>query len=264
MGPATLRTFFGPHDIEYTVPQLLRQLRFEPLPTTSILLMNDSCQKRKITIDTELPNEARAPLSWTLQIGETTLPIMHHPNTTQTQGLKRGNVWQWSESDPRSKLIYEFLLPSGETDTDYVINFFCGFYNRRAIPRRKAVAFPQLVKLSEEGAKEFTFQQRLDILANEEQSNCELMEIPAPVDTLILGVILYPRKTTATIYNWTGKGELEVKLSEVDIFITCVVYLVQQSTRLMVCNLTGSPINLISWDKLDNGNRPDPTKRNCQ
>ena len=45
IGSATLRAFFGLPDIQCTVPQLLRQLRAEPLPTTCILLIDQYCEE---------------------------------------------------------------------------------------------------------------------------------------------------------------------------------------------------------------------------
>jgi hypothetical protein len=46
ISPATLRTFFGSCDIHYSIPQLLQQLRNKPLPTASIVLINESCEMR--------------------------------------------------------------------------------------------------------------------------------------------------------------------------------------------------------------------------
>ena len=231
IGPATLRTFFGPRDIQYTVSQLIYQLRTEPLPTASIRLLNKVCQRGEIKIGTEPAKEDVLPLDWTLEISGTTVPIMRYPNVRAAQGVRRENVWEWLQSDPRTKLIVDFLLPSNDTNMEDVINFFSNLYNRRSIPRRRAVPFPPLMQLSEPGAEYLTFQERLDILANRKPSNCELLVIPAPVDTLILGLILHPETTTATIYNWTGKRGLEVKVIEVGSLITSMVCLVYTASN---------------------------------
>jgi hypothetical protein len=254
IGPATLRTFFGPRDIPYTIPQLLQQLRNEPLPAASILMINQSCEMREIATGTELPEKELElpPLRWELEIGGTTIPISHHPDVTLARGLKRRNVWDWLESDVRSKPIFEFLLPSTKEDSlDDTVNFFCNFYNRRAIPGRKAVPFPPLFKLSQPQAGQFTYQQRLDTLANEEQSNCDLMVLAAPFDTFVLGVILHPRTTTAIIYNWTENRELDVRVSEVGIYLACIIYIFS-STELTANDLTGYPIHLVSGDRMEN------------
>jgi hypothetical protein len=95
-----------------------------------------------------------------------------------------------------------------------LINFFCDFYNRRAIPGRKAAQMDALLKLQARNTGQST-QQRLDILANEEHSKYDLLVFAAPVDDVVLGVILYPQITTATIYNWTARTHLAVKVAEV-------------------------------------------------
>ena len=56
IGPTTLRKFFGPCNIQYMVQQLLQELRTEPLPTASILLINQSCLE-EIVITNELAKE---------------------------------------------------------------------------------------------------------------------------------------------------------------------------------------------------------------
>lgn len=209
---------------------------------------------REIATGTELPEKELElpPLRWELEIGGTTIPISHHPDVTLARGLKRRNVWDWLESDVRSKPIFEFLLPSTKVDSlDDTVNFFCNFYNRRAIPGRKAVPFPPLYKLSQPHAGQFTYQQRLDTLANEEQSNCDLMVLAAPFNTFVLGVILHPRTTTAIIYNWTENRELDVRVSEVGIYVACIIYIFS-STELTANDLTGYPIHLVSGDRMDN------------
>ena len=223
IGPATLRTLFGPRDTQYTVPQLLHQLRKEPLPTTSLSLLNKSCERREIDIGTRPAHQEIAPPSWALEIGRSTVLVTHHPRARLARKVRKGNVWEWLASDSRSKPVFDFLR-RGES-ADEVINFFCSFYNRRAIPRRRAVPFPPLVKLSEPGAANLTFQDRLDILADQRPSNQELFIIPAPVDSLILGLVLNPGTATATIYNWTEQKHLEVNLNEVCCLITfnCIV-----------------------------------------
>jgi hypothetical protein len=53
---------------------------------------------------------------------------------TLVRGLKRRNVWDWLELDMRSKLIFEFLLPSTKVNSlDEIVNFSHNFYNRCAI-----------------------------------------------------------------------------------------------------------------------------------
>ena len=216
IGPATFRTFFGPRDIQYTVPELLHQLRAEPLPTASILLINQSCLTQKIGISAELANEEHLPRSWTLGIGDARVKIMRHPDTSMlAQGQSRGSVWQWLGTDPRSKPVVELLLPSGGGNSDQVIDLFCDLYNRRAVPGRRAVPITYLVKLSDPDTERLTFQEKLDILTNEQHSNCELLVLPAPVDDMYLAVALHPMTTTATIYNWTEKRELVAKVSKV-------------------------------------------------
>ena len=81
------------------------------------------------------------------------------------------------------------------------------------------------MKLSEPGAANLTLQERLDILADQRPSNQELFVIPAPVDSLILGLVLNPGTATATIYNWMEQKHLEVNLNEVFCLITfnCIV-----------------------------------------
>ena len=219
IGPATLRSVFGPRDIQYTVQQLLQQLRAEPLPTASIVLLNQSCQKRGIAMTTEIASEELPPITWELAIGETTIPVGRYPNVPSARLLRR-NVWHWLEFT--STPIFEFLLLPGKGAPDEAVNLFCNFYNRRAIPGRKAVPFTALRELSNRDVAPGT-QQCLDILANEECSNCDLMVFPVPIENVILGVILYPRTTTATIYNWTAQGQLAVKACEVGSLL-CEIY----------------------------------------
>ena len=200
IGPAVLRTVFGPCDIEYTVPQPLRKLRIEPLPTASILAINKLSQTQNLAIDTEIANDD-SPLEWRLDFGERKLPIVRHPNTIPDQRLESRNVWEWLGRDTRSKVIFEFLLPSGGGDADEVINIFCDLYNRRAIPGRKAVQFADLANLSEPGTQSLT--------------DYDLIVLSAPANDLFLGVALNPAKMTITIYNWTENTDLQEQAGEV-------------------------------------------------
>jgi hypothetical protein len=214
IGPATLSTFFGPCERQYTVEQLLHQLRTEPLPTASILLINQCCQKEEIVMGDE-PAREEVPMRWELEVGGGTIPIKHLPNTSQPKAPRgREDVWTWVNYSPGAKIAFEFLLPPGKGGHDEPINYFCDFYNRRAIPGRRAVRIGSLRELHAGRTAQGT-QQRLDILANEEQSNCELLVFPAPVEDAVIGVILYPQTTTATIYNWTAQRHLAVKVGEV-------------------------------------------------
>ena len=150
-----------------------------------------------------------------MEIGSDLIQIARYPTSAGlSRELKRQNVWEWLSLDAKSKATCEFLIASGRPDLEEVINFFCDLYNKRAISRRKATPFPALVKLSKTVSK-LTHQQRLDILANEEGSNCELMVFTVLLHTMFLGVILYPRTATASIFNWTGDGELAAKACEV-------------------------------------------------
>jgi len=126
----------------------------------------------------------------------------------------RSNIWEWLVCDARTKPVFEFLLPPGKGTIDKAVNFFCEFYNRRAIPGRKAVPFTALSELGAQDAKTST-QQRLDILAGEEQSNCDLIVFAARIETALLGVILYPQTATATIYNWTAQRQVAETMCEV-------------------------------------------------
>ena len=74
-------------------------------------------------------------------------------------------------------------------------------------------------------AKDYTFQQWLDILSDQSLSDYELLIIPALVETLILGLTLHPGTRTAVIYNWTERRELEEKVNEVSYLIADMVYL---------------------------------------
>ena len=215
IGPATLRMFFGPCDMQYTVQQLLQHLRAEPLTTASIILINQSCQTSGIALANEPARDNVTSLRWELVVGEAVIPIRHLPNSApRTEPLRR-NIWWWVSGCLQSRPAFEFLLPSGKGSIDS-INFFCDFYNRRAIPGRKAARMDALLKLHERHIGQST-QQRLDILANEEQSKCDLLVFAAPVDDVVLGVILYPQTTTATIYDWTAQTHLAVKVAEVAI-----------------------------------------------
>jgi hypothetical protein len=215
IGPATLRTFFGPRDVEYTVPQLLQQLREEPLPTAVILRMNQSCMKQDIRIPTEHASRG-LPVTWALEIGGTTIPVQCLPRAAPilpTELTRTRNVWHWLQRDEGSQPMLEFLLTDpNHANPDQVINFFCDFYNRRAIPGRMAVSSTALRKLSEPGAPGDT-QQRLDLL--DDQSHCELLVFAAPINDMILGIILCTQTCTATIYNWTTQEHLTEKANEV-------------------------------------------------
>src|SRR6266849_3469186 len=65
----------------------------------------------------------------------------------------------------------------------------------------------------------------------------------------VLGVILHPRTTTAIIYNWTENRELDVRVSEVGIYLACIIYIFS-STELTANHLTGYPIHLVSGDRM--------------
>ena len=236
IGPATIRTLFGPRDIQYTVPQLLQHLRTEPLPTSSISLINQACQKCEIAFATEPPSNEFPPLRWVLEIGEASIKIGRHPHTTPAGpgGLRKVDVWRWLGSVARLSPIFEFLYPPGKADPDEVVNFFCNFYNRRAIPDRTAVPYTALQKLSEAPRTGVRTQQRPDILANEEQSNCDLLVFPAPVNTMVLGVILDPKTTTATIHNWTAQRQLAEAASEVGIFLVKCISIAATAADIMI------------------------------
>ena len=147
-------------------------------------------------------------------------------------GHRRLDVWRWLGSVARLSLIFEFLYPPGNANSDEGINFFCDFYNRRAIPGRKAVPFSALQKLSEARGTTSRIQQRLDILANEKQSNCNLLVFAARTSGMVLGVILYPKTTTAIIYNWTAQRQLALTVIKVGIS-PCKIYPTHWNWRLI-------------------------------
>jgi hypothetical protein len=214
IGPATLRTFFGPCDMQYTTQQLLQQLRAEPLTTALITSINQSCQTSEISIANELTGESVPPLRWELAVGEAVIPIRHLPTSAPRAQPCHRDIWLWVSYNLRSRPAFEYLLLAGKGSHNDLINFFCDFYNRRAIPGRKAAQMDALLKLQARNTGQST-QQRLDILANEEHSKYDLLVFAAPVDDVVLGVILYPQITTATIYNWTARTHLAVKVAEV-------------------------------------------------
>lgn len=218
IGPATLTTFFGPRDVQYAVPQLLQKLMAEPLPTSSIDLLNRSCEGKGITINTEVHIPGPGPSDWFLPIGESAVQISHHPSSIPHQDLKMGNIWQWLEQDPNSQSIFEFLLPSGEADVEGAIAFFCNLYSHRALPCRMAIPFSKIPALPDRGSEGPTFEQILDTLIRVDKEShapkLELLALPALVEQWTLVVILHFGSKCAKIYNW-GKEGLGVKLKEV-------------------------------------------------
>lgn len=112
--------------------------------------------------------------------------------------------------------VFEFLHPvGGQESPEVVVNFFCGFYNHRAVPGQKAIPTSILHKLGKPWTQNLTHQQLLDFLAQEQGSNLELLVIPGRIDSVMLGVILYPRTNTAIIYNWTDKTNPAARMKEV-------------------------------------------------
>lgn len=217
IGPPTLRTFFGPRDISYTVPELLHKLRIEPLPTSSIELINRSCGTKGIKIGPATATNEAFPIPWTLKIGDTFVPISHHPSPIPVQGVQHGNIWEWMEGDRRSQLIFDFLHPSGDKDPGEALEFFCKFYNRRALPARLAVPFWKLPTLPED-APELSFEERVDALVDKEPgaASLELLALPVKVDQWILTAILDFHSKCATIHNWAEEA-VGMKLMEVRI-----------------------------------------------
>ena len=206
IGPATLRTFFGPRDIHYTVPQLVQLLRNEPLPAIAVRKMNGFCHRREIKVDieTEVSCEETIPLEWALQIGQISIAITRYPlcNPPLEPKKRRVNIWEGLASDPRLRPIVEFLQPPGEPITDTVIEFFCSLYNQRAVPGRIGVAFSSFIELCNPGYEHLTHQERLDNISNKEGSKFDMIVFPVPIDMVPYGVILFPKTDTAKVYNW--------------------------------------------------------------
>lgn len=223
-GPATLRTFFGPRNIHYTVPQLLLQLRTEPLPAASIVELNKSCRLKDINVEinTQPPMEQIFPIKWDLgdasDSSSSTTKVCRHPTVNPLREIKRRNVWDCLASDTELEPVFSFLVSSDQgPPSNDVVDFLCDLYNKRAIPKRKAVPFAPLLELSNPRSEHLTHQQRLETLVEGDLggTSFELLVFAVPFDTVFSGVILFPQEATASIFNWTADSELPAKVCEV-------------------------------------------------
>ena len=241
IGPATLRTFFGPRDIHYTVCHLVQQLRNEPLPSATTHQINYMCpmSETKLGIDTEVPSKEISQVAWAFETGEGSIPLNWHPNVGQARELKQGNVWEWLASDENLRPIFEFLQQSGSEPKRNVVDFFCDLYNQRAIPDRKAVPFHQLSELYRTRPNPLTRQQFQDILANETGTRCNVFVFVAPLDNVFCGMVLYTQTNRAKIYNWAEGADqgMAVEVGEVTRFL--VLY--SSSTPLIANAFTEFP-----------------------
>ena len=223
LGPPTFKTLFGHREIRYTATQLLWRLWAEPLPSSTMALINRSCEGIEITLpaDLELVNEDLHPIEWVLKVGNKSLAISHHPTPIpggrlHGQQTEKHNVWKWLQTSSLvPKGVFDFLYPGAgnHVDSEEAVNFFCKFYNHRAIIGRRAIPTAAFVTLTGPHWESLNQKDRLDILSN--GSQCELLVFPTCIDAVVLGIALYPQKGVALVYNWTPLQELSIKVTEV-------------------------------------------------
>lgn len=223
MGPPTLRTFFGPRDIHYKVPQLLKVVRLEPLLHLSIQQMNQYCIRNEINLDieTEFPTQSLVSVAWYLAIGEVRVPISSHPKfVVSPRERKQLDVWHWMASSSKWRTVMEFLHVHEGTNTkptDEVLDCFFSIYNDRRIALRKAVTSTQAMKLSQYRVNPLTLQEIRDLLANEVNTQCDVFVMAAELDGSFCGLTLYLKSNKVEIRNWMWASHpgLEVRIAEV-------------------------------------------------
>ena len=266
IGPATLRTLFGPRDIHYTIPKLLQQLRNEPLPVACIDLINKSCPVRESYLGIgEAPNEEVAPAVWALDTGESLIPVAWHPHVAPARVLRPGNVWELIPWENVSRPAFEFLRQPSITSGpgQGAIDFFCNFYNQRAILGRKAVPFRFLAELYRSRPNPLTLQHFMDILANETSTTCEVFVFAAPLEHIFCGVVLEPRSNRATIYNWVYETDEcpAVKVAEVCRFLLLCIQ--SHTTNSQYCNASTESQTFVARGWMAVGDCPGPRNGTC-
>ena len=215
IGPATYRTFFGPRDTHFTAAQLLQMLRVEPLPTITALQINSICQQKKIEValDAAVPTEAVDSVMWAFAVGECSIAIRRHPTAGLDQKFAEVDVWAWMASMEPLAPAFKFLHASDPEppvlELDKTIDFFCRFYNKIAIPGRRAVPLSQLraIHQSSLNPDSLTRQKMKDILADETDTTCDILIFAAPLGLprMFCGVVFYLKANRLKIYSWAER-----------------------------------------------------------
>ena len=136
---------------------------------------------------------------------------MRHPRSKPGRKVKQENVWQWLASNKNWKAVFEFLRPSGKVPADDVVEFFCDFYNRRAIPGRKAVLPGPLHEVSI-SSRPRTHQERLDIIVGKEGPKCDVVVFGFRAGGMFFGVILDRKTNSVKVHNWVREQDPELTL----------------------------------------------------
>lgn len=135
IGPHAFHTLFGSADVPYSIAELLRYIRYEPVPAVAIRQIQERCFERNLetrfeiastdpassstrTCDPSPSSHASAGSSIThssnttgpsplaISIGDNTISVNHHPNCDlKDDQMQQRNIVHWLVETPDTEMV---------------------------------------------------------------------------------------------------------------------------------------------------------------